>query len=198
MNIDWRSFDNIDYNSEKLNWISAKINSLETQIVENYKLPYWKLMELASFSAWKGTEELKRDLETQLKEHFENNEWININYGELAGKIQELWQLKNSLIIETKIYISKLNDELLRESGDNTLKDPTNFIVARFFSQETLKRCSDPQKLSDHLVWLWVWTLESVTVAWKFTWEVAWWLIKSPYDLYKMASWEEYDWIKKV
>jgi hypothetical protein len=58
------------------------------------------------------------------------------------------------LIDETKNYIKKLNDDFLIESSDNTLKDPTNFIVARFFSPETLKRCSDPKKLSDHLVGL--------------------------------------------
>lgn len=188
----WEFFEWNFENADNKKNLENRISSLENQIIEQYRIPYARLTELATFSAEKWKEELRAELEADFK-----NRWEQIaNYDDLSSKIQELWELKKSLIERTKAEILWLKEWIEISSDFN---NPKKLLVSKIISKETLNRCENPQNMWDQILWLWVWTLESIAIAWKFSWEVCVWIAKAPYHLWQLArgKWE-YDWTKKI
>lgn len=182
------------------NWnqasLESKINSLENQIVSKYKIPYSRLMELATFSAEKWAEALR----SELKKDFENRWWMMVNYEEITKSINEIVELRSELIRTTKEKIKFVQKDYTDWiDASEHLSDPKDFLISKYLSPKTIERCKNPQNFTDHAVWLGVWLAESCAVAWKFAWEIVIWIIRFPIDLYLILTWKaEYNWWKKM
>lgn len=194
----WEWFKTWEQISENWNQgnLEAKINSLENQVVSKYRIPYSRLMELATFSAEKGTDALK----DELKKDFESRWWMMVNYEEITKSINEIVKLRAELIKTTKEKIKFVQKDYTDWIDvSEHLSDPNNFLISKYLSPRTMERCKNPQNFADHAVWLWVWFAESCAVTWKFVWEVVIWIIRFPIDLYLILAWKaEYRWWKKM
>jgi hypothetical protein len=191
---EWQNLEQIQTGKN----LEGKISSLETQIISQFKISYSRLPELVRFSSEKWRDALKLELKSELtKNTWETLVDTPIDYDMLASKIEELWLLKDELKKQVRAWIEWLNAELAKLNWNNELTNPK--LISKILPKNLIKRAENPQNVWDQILWLWIWTVESVAITWKFVWETAIWILKSPYDLYQIATWKaKYEWTSKV
>lgn len=178
------------------NDLDKRIRSLENQIATLYGLEWSRLPQLIKFLSEKWREQLKEELKKELS-RWETLVNSTVNYDVLADKFEELLTLKEELKKQTRAWIDSLSNELAKLEWDEKLTNPK--LVSKLLPQNLIERAENPQNFWDNVIWGLVWITETIAVTWKFVWETAFWILKSPYDLYQIATWKaEYDWSRKV
>jgi len=191
------SIDKIDKNYSLENRetdfsLEEKIDNLEKNISNEYNISINNLKEISSFKTEKSLEELK----SELKQIDWIREWTD--YTLLAEKVLKLNKLKESITTSTIKEKEWLKSEVINDAVSFDIKKE-DLLIWNYFSKEIIERCNNPKSAKDHIIWIFVWTSESVAVLSKLLYDVVKDWIKLPIDLYNIARWKaKYDWFKNL
>lgn len=204
MNLDLRNSNETNKND----WIEKRINKVMSEIENEFKFKWNTLEKLFSFKL-----DIEKKETTQNSSEYRNaliaeiekkaNSWDIISnneeklnqakYEALANKIIEISKLTD----EIQAWIQELRAELLNDSFKEISLTSNSLLTKWLYSKWVLKRIDDPKKFTDQLLWLWVWTVESLAIMWKFGYDLWKWIVMSPYHLVQIIRWKaKYDWIE--
>lgn len=113
-----------------------------------------------------------------------------------TGKEIDLSELKSSIdnaraTIETS---SKQEIQALKWALNTSPLTPRDefFVTQKIIPHSFLQRAQNPKKISDNIIWGALWVLNSLEASGQFVYSLATGIVKTPYDLYLIASgkWE--------
>lgn len=204
MNLDLKNTNETNKND----WIEKRIDKLISEIENEFKFKWNTLETLLSFKldiekkeTIQNSSEYRNALiaEIEKKANSWDIVWNNEDkltqgkYEALANKIIEISKLTD----EIQAWIQKLRAELLNDSFREISLTSNSLLTKWIYSKKTLKRIDDPKNFIDQLLWLWVWTIETIAVIWKFGYDLWKWIVMSPYHFVQIIRWKaKYDWIE--
>lgn len=181
--------------------IEARIHAIVWEIEKEYK--FWKntLEKLMAFKLEKEKESISQktgDYKTELIKEIkkeaiiweissQNNETLSEKqYQILAEKLIEISKLKE----KTQSGIEALRTELIKDIFSDNIFGSNTLITKWWYHQETLHRVENPKNFSDHIIWFWIWCIETWVVCWKLLKDAIVWIAKAPFDAFQIAKWE--------
>jgi len=203
------NLDSKDIEINGKSWIEKKISNLMNEIEKEFKFKWNTLEKLLSFKfyiekreAIKTSNEFRSALisEIEKKANFweivsNDNEKLNqAKYELLANKIIEISKLTK----EIQAWIRNLRSEILNDAfKEEPFLTSSSLITKRLYWEDLLKRIDNPESFGDQLIWLWVASIETLAIVWKFIYDLWKDIILSPYHLVQIIRWKaKYDWIE--
>ncbi len=192
-------FKNIDI--QKNTSIENQIHKVMNEIEKEYTFQWNTLKNLLNFKlakAKEGTLKSSNDYRNALIKEIEekaisweiisNNKDIlwTAKYEALANKIIEVSKLTKDI----QKWIQNLRAEILQDSFQEMFLSSSYLQTKWLYSREILARIDDPKTLWDNLMWLWIGTLESLVIVWKFTYDIGKWIILTPYHIIEIIRWK--------
>lgn len=181
MNLDRRN--SIESSTE--NDINKQIATLEYAIQSEFNISkntLWNLLNFKKVSAQKENKEQSIDYRKALIWEIQrlsgsweiHSDLSNEQSIVLADKVIALEKLKE----RTQSGIKELREEILSSQYNNNLFGSDGLSLS--WSKTTREKIDNPKWLWDHIVWLWVWIVETGVVLTKMSWEILLWILKSP------------------
>lgn len=181
MNLDRRN--SIESSTE--NDINKQIATLEYAIQSEFNISkntLWNLLNFKKASAQKEKKEQSIDYRKALIWEIQrlsgsweiHSDLSNEQSIVLADKVISLEKLKE----KTQSGIKELREEILSWQYNNNLFWSEGLSIS--WSKKTREKIDNPKWLWDHIVWLWVWIVETGVVLTKMSWEILLWILKSP------------------
>jgi len=166
---------------------------LEKKFSEKYGISLQSLEKIKTFSFEKNTQSIQEDTETQLsklKQIFENSD-ISVNDKEAIDNfsneklwlfISEIQELNNS----SREKLSMLENVISQETNKEILS--SNHSNDPLFTKSRLHNVTHPTKPHHHFDWVIVWASKSCIAIGKTVGKICIDTIKTPIDLYKIAT----------
>lgn len=153
--------------------------------------------ELIKFDTENSIEKLKQEL-SKIKSIDKTKFDENKELVEIRNTIKQIQFLQNEITSKSRLEIASLNDSL-KEQIELYKISSTFPLSSKIFSPEFINKAQNPKSFTDNLAAFTVRTTDSVYESWKITKDLFVWVIKSPIDLYKIATWKaETDSFKNV
>lgn len=192
------------HNSEKLRGLPTRNKEiiLWQQKNEMINSLAWKLW-ISSKSAKKLSELktitnisiLKKELEKIKVDENKYDETEELN--KIFNEIQNIQFLQNELKSKSRVEIASLKEQL--EIIPEYKIASENSISNKFTSSEYLAKIVTWETFWDNLAWVIFWSADSIYSLWTYAKDLAFWIVKSPIDLYKIVTWKaETDSFKNV
>lgn len=192
---------NIGIEGLKNSKIDFKINSLVSQIEWEFKFKWNTLNSLFSFKLQKGqkgtiddSQEFRNALIAEIEA--KANSWdiasnnddklTQAKYEALASKIIQI----QKLTAEIQTWIEELRAEMLNKSFEELRLTSSSLITRWWYSKETLQKVDNPENFANELIWLLVWTVETLTISGKFWYDLIKDLVLSVYHLIEIIGWK--------
>lgn len=179
--------------------IAISIEKQEQKLLEKLWVKLWISKEsaksLSELKSIKNRADLRKELKSLdvAESKFDEEKELD----EIQDLLNQINGLREQIHSNSRVEIASLN-ELLKE-GLETKQSDNNSLSKKVFSEEYLAKIQKWEKFSDNLIWASIWAIDSVYKLWVFTKDVWIWIIKFPYDLYKIATKKsEYDWFKDM
>lgn len=116
---------------------------------------------------------------------------------QIFNEIQNIQFLQNELKSKSRVEIASLKEQLEIIPEYKIVSEDS--ISNKFTSSEYLARIETWETFWDNLVWVMFWSADSIYSLWNYAKDLAFWIVKSPVDLYKLATWKaEIDSFKNV
>ena len=158
------------------------------KISENSKKNNISLEELSLEISKKFWLESKK-ISLLIKEIRENSVYSLENLKAELQKIQELFsdlqKARNIFGKESKKEIINLKQELEIDTNNYF----SNILESKL-PRKLIKKAKNPEKPHEYLLSVSLWTANSLIAIWSWIINVWVWILKSPYDLYLLASWK--------
>lgn len=177
--------------------IWTDIAKLEAEIQQEYNISKEDLYNLCEQEKSKNKDdtflasinERKQLIETlQARDStilFANNTPLNTEqYEALADKITHILKLQSQTQSEILLLRTEINEHIY----ETQLFSSNSLATKNWYSEKTLERIDNPQKISDHFLWLWISSAEWIYISWKFLWDTWKWFIRFPYDTYQVLT----------
>ena len=156
------SLEELSLEISKKFWLeSKKISLLIKEIREN------SVYSLENLKAELQKENKTLELQ-KIQELFSDLQKARNIFGKESKK--EIINLKQDLKIDTNNYFSNILESKL--------------------PRKLIKKAKNPEKPHEHLLWASLWIANSLITIWSWIINVWVWILKSPYDLYLLASWK--------
>jgi hypothetical protein len=112
----------------------------------------------------------------------------NSELKQILEEIRNIQKLREEQKSKSRIEIASLKEWLEQISE---YKINSSYTVSdKLFSSELLNKIENPEHLWHNLAWAAIWSIDTVYKAWIYTKDLAIWIIKTPVDLYKLATWK--------
>lgn len=177
-----------------------KEKDLNLKNIEN-KILLQKLKQEIEENFWIEEKDLKELIKSKTSESIEllKVEMLNKNKNFWKEKINELFEkineIKQILKENSQNEIEKLKKQVEESINVNNFTND----LEKYLPRKLLKVAKNPEKPHEHLIWASLWIANSTFAAFETIAKIWVWIIKTPYDLYLLASWKwELKNIKKV
>ena len=155
------------------------LQKLSNEIFQKFWIDIQKAQFLIKTESINSLENLKKELKAENK--FLENDKIE----ELFLKLKEF---KNILESASKNEIPKLKYEVEEQIDIDNFQNSLEW--KNILPRKLVKIARNPEKPHEHLLWASLGLANSVVAVWSAIINTWIWILKSPYDLYLLASWK--------
>ena len=184
--------------------------NLEKWPEENSNVLLEKLLSNISENYWLKLDSLKKLVEVESKEWMI---WLKEQITKIKDSSEKevLYKLSNKNLEElffalkwAKETISRLSEENiegLRQEIESSWSYPENYayLSDKCLPESLIASAKNPENVSEHILWAFLWTINSTEKILKISLDLLIWIWKWIYDLWLIISWKwAYDISKKV
>lgn len=162
------------------------LSKLKNEIEKNFWINENDIQYIIRNESLTSLEKLKLDLQNKNK-----NFWKE----EIEKLYEKLNQVKSLIEDESKNKILDLKKEVEEKINIDNFQNK----IEKYLPRKLIKIAKNPEKPHEHLVWASLWIANSTIAIWESILKIWTWIIKSPYDLYLLASWKaELENVKRI